>query len=80
MAQTKDLIITEDMVLNTLNNHASELMQLSGVVAVGLGECNGTPCIRVLSKDHASELTKELPKEINGIKVELVVSGEVKAR
>ena len=80
MTQAKEITVTEEMALNVLNNYTSELMQLPGVVAVGLGECAGAPCIRVLSENQDSELTQQLPKEINGIPITLEVSGQIKAR
>lgn len=58
--------------------YAAELMSIEGVVGVGIGECDGTPCIQVyLEKEFPSSAM--IPEEIEGYKIQKVISGPIKA-
>ena len=72
--------MTEVSVADILQNHTEQLMALPGVVAVGQGECDGRPCIKVFAAASSPELLAQLPKEIEGVVVALEISGVIKAR
>jgi len=72
--------VTEASVADILSHHTEQLMMLPGVVAVGRGECDGRPCIKVFASESSPELLAQLPKKIDGTEVALVISGVIKAR
>ncbi|GAA3937809.1 hypothetical protein [Litoribacillus peritrichatus] len=80
MSEANSDDISPDLVMKTLDVHSGKLMQLPGVVAVGQGECNNTPCIKVFATQSTSALLKQLPKQLNGIQIILETSDEIKAR
>ena len=72
--------VTKESVADILSHHTEQLMTLPGVVAVGQGECDGRPCIKVFAAASSPELLAQLPKKIDGVGVELEISGAIKAR
>ncbi len=72
--------VTEASVADVLSHHTEHLMTLPGVVAVGQGECDGQPCIKVFAIASSPELLAQLPKKIDSIEVALEISGVIKAR
>ena len=57
--------------------YEAELMRIEGVVGVGIGECDGEPCIKVyLEKEIHSML---FPIEIEGFKVDYEMTGPLVA-
>ena len=59
------------------NQHS--IMALPGVVGVGQGERDGSPCIQVLVAESTPELLGGIPPEIEGYPVAVVESGEFRA-
>lgn len=72
--------VIESRVVDVLHNYAEQLMRLPGVVAVGQGECDGLPCIKVYAAVSSPELLAQLPKKIEGVTVALEISGPIEAR
>jgi hypothetical protein len=63
-----------------LADHAPRLMALTGVTAVGESAlADGTPCVRVFLRARDPELEKRIPARIEGYRVLVVVSGEIRA-
>ena len=60
-----------------LSEHTQRLMDTAGVVGVGIGLCDGEPCIRVFVEE---ELTDDLPTSIEGYRVDVLRSDEFIAR
>lgn len=60
--------------------HTDSLMAIPGVVGIGLGECDGTPCIKILVAEMTEALARRLPKTLEGHPVEVEVTGEFRAR
>ena len=56
------------------------VMALPGVVGLGIGECEGVPCIKVLVVQKTPELEGEIPSTFEGFPVEMQVTGEIRAR
>lgn len=59
--------------------HEDELMAIEGVVGVGIGECEGQPCIKVLLANDSPELEQKIPDQLDGFKVETEVTGPIEA-
>ena len=70
----------EKTIEEVLKEHTDTLMAIEGVVGVGQGLCNDKDCIKVFVVKKTSELEQKIPDELDGIPVEIVESGEFKAR
>jgi hypothetical protein len=51
--------------------HAASLMSIPSVKLVGVGEREGEPTIKVLVEEGTPELERQIPQQIEGIKVEV---------
>ena len=60
--------------------HSAELMAQPDVVAVGEGECEGEPCIKVYVSKRAAVLDDSIPARLDGYRVVIELSGEIRAR
>lgn len=54
-------------------------LALEGVVAVGIGTVGGRPGIVVSVRADSPRLRRELPSEVEGVPVEVRVSGDLRA-
>ena len=58
--------------------YESSLMNIPGVVGVGIGECDKTPCIKVYLEKETLE-SKSIPKQLEGFKVDIEITGPLEA-
>ena len=63
-----------------LGDHDKELMAIPGVVGVyvGLQEDQKTSCLRVMAVKRTKDLQRALPKSLEGYKVELEETGNIR--
>ena len=66
-------------IKEVLKKHADGLMDVPGVAAVGEGEWQGKPCIRVLVSNPNSDALGRIPNMIEGYPVLVEESGEFRA-
>jgi len=68
-------------IVDVMEKHQEELMSMPGVLGVGIGrsEATGEFVILVMVKEMPPALQEVLPKELDGFKVESVVTGEIEA-
>lgn len=62
-----------------LRAHTDEWMSIPGVVGTGIGELDGKPCIRIFVTSK-QQLLRKLPSAADGFVVDIVESGEFRAR
>lgn len=60
--------------------HEARLMQIPGVVGVAIGRKDGRDCIRVYVKEDKPKILAALPRFLEEIEVEVVVTGTFAAR
>jgi len=60
--------------------HEARLMSMPGVVGVGIGRKEGRDCICVYVKDDNSKILAALPRTLEEIPVEVIVSGPFTTR
>lgn len=60
--------------------HTPGWMELPGVVGTGIGLCDDEPCIRVFLSEPSPEVEEAIPEEVEGYRVELVVTGPFRPR
>jgi len=56
--------------------HEEEIMSISGVTGVAVGQEDEKPCIIVYVKEIKPGVTKAIPKEIEGFHVKIEETGE----
>ncbi|MDI6802545.1 MAG: hypothetical protein QME58_01710 [Bacteroidota bacterium] len=61
-----------------LEENTPRLMLIPGVVGTAIGECNDTPCIKVLVNVFTEELELKIPKSIEGFAIEIEEVGEIR--
>lgn len=62
-----------------LEAHTDSLMTIPGVVGTGIGEHQGKPCIKVMIVADSTAIRNRIPSELEGYKVIIDVTGEIKA-
>jgi hypothetical protein len=62
-----------------LKAHIDTLMAVPGVVGVGQGLLENTPCIKVFVVEKTPELQRQLPKILDGHPVVIEQTGRIKA-
>ena len=62
-----------------LEERTPTLMAVSGVVGTGIGECDGSPCIKVFVETTTVAVTEEIPGEIEGYVVVVEETGPITA-
>ena len=66
-------------IKTVMEAHVEELMAIPGVVGVAIGELEDrTPCIQVLVIEQTEELSRRIPKSLEGHPVVIMVSGEIR--
>ncbi len=55
------------------------LMQIDGVVGVGIGEADGRPVITVLVREDSESVRRNVPPELDGHPTRIQVVGDVRA-
>jgi hypothetical protein len=65
--------------IKIMNAHVDELMAVPGVTAVAVGALDdGRPCILVYVVKKTADHNKLIPRELEGYRVVVEVSGEIK--
>jgi hypothetical protein len=55
------------------------VMALPGVTGIGIGECEGAPCIKVMVAQATAELSAKIPTMFEGFPVVVEETGEIRA-
>lgn len=70
----------ERPIEDVFRDHSDQLMEIDGVVSVGIGLCDETPCIRVGVLELTDEVRGEVPEQLEGHLVDVVEMGPVRPR
>ena len=63
---------------SVLRSHTDSLMRINGVIGTAIGDCDGSPCIKVLVIAATPELQRVIPKTLEGHKVIIEETGVVR--
>jgi len=66
-------------IVQVLNEHADQLISIPGVTGVGIGDCHGTPCIKIFVVKATPSITRHLPARLDGYEVSIEETGEFRA-
>jgi hypothetical protein len=61
-------------------DHTPRLMALAGVVGIAEGLDRGQPCVLILVEALSPQLRRSLPKSLDGYRVKVQPTGELRAR
>jgi hypothetical protein len=59
--------------------YTMSLMEIKGVVGVGIGKEREEEIIVVMVKKRTRSIEKKIPPEIEGYKISILITGEIKA-
>jgi len=76
--QTKT-IMAAHTIEDVIKEHTEELLSIPGVVGIGQGLCDNTPCIKVYVVKSTPELDKKIPAVLDGYRVSTEVTGEIRS-
>ena len=77
-ATPEQATVTAKTIEEAQQHLTDSVMSLAGVTGIMIGECDGTPCIKVLVVRKTDELAEQVPSEFEGYPVELEVTGEIR--
>jgi len=66
-------------IVQVLNEHAGQLMSIPGVSGVGIGDCRGSPCIKIFVIKATPSITRQIPERLDGYEVAIEETGEFRA-
>ena len=66
-------------IVEVFNEHRDQLMSIPGVSGVGIGDCRGTPCIKVFVVKTTPSITQHIPARLDGYEVTIEETGEFRA-
>ncbi len=66
-------------VADVLGEHSDSLMALPGVAGIAESEFNEKPCVLVLVIELTADLRRQIPNELDGYRVVVSESGEIRA-
>jgi hypothetical protein len=75
---SQDSAVTKTPIESVLRAHTDSLMRVNGVVGTAIGECDGSPCIKVLVVTATPELQRVIPATLEGHKVVIEETGVVR--
>ncbi len=59
--------------------HTAEWMAIPGVIGTAIGQCEGKPCILILTASNTEQVRRKIPATVEGYPVVVQYSGEVRA-
>lgn len=66
-------------IAEVLDDHVDVLMSVPGVSGVGIGECSGTPCIKIFVVERTPSVIGRIPARLDGYEVAIEETGEFRA-
>jgi hypothetical protein len=66
-------------IAEVLDEHVDYLMSIPGVSGVGIGDCSGTPCIKIFVVKRTPSVTGQIPARLDGYEVAIEETGEFRA-
>ena len=70
--------VTAKTIEEAQQHLTDSVMSLAGVTGTMIGECDGTPCIKVLVVRKTEDLAEKIPSQFEGFTVELEETGEIR--
>jgi hypothetical protein len=65
-------------VEQVFDSHRDSLLSIPGVVGAGIAKFDGRPCIMIMVKQKSQYAEGQIPKELDGYRVIIQETGEIK--
>jgi hypothetical protein len=78
--ETEESSVAARSINEVLKAHTDSLMRLPGVVGTAVGLCDGERCIKVLVSGSNPAIERQIPARLEGYRVTVEVSGDLKPR
>ena len=63
---------------DVLKQYNDQLMSVPGVIGTAIGECAGTPCIKIFTVNKTPELLNKIPATLEGYSVVVDETGPMR--
>ena len=67
-------------IASVIERRSTELLEVPGVVGVAQGEGDGQPVIQIMVERRTPELAARLPATLDGYRVVVVESGQIRSQ
>ena len=65
-------------IQEALKQHTDRLMAIPGVVGIAIGECDGSPCIKVFVVKKTTDIMNKIPSKLDGFPVAVEETGTIR--
>lgn len=72
-----NFLLASEKAITIKERYEPWIMNFPGVVGTGIGDCQGTPCIKVYIKEKTPALEQQLPKRLEGLQLDIEVTGPI---
>jgi len=72
-------VMTSRSINEVLDENVDRLMSIPGVAGVGIGDCSGTPCIKIFVVKKTPAIAGQIPTRLDGYEVAIEETGEFRA-
>ena len=77
--QQKKITESRLNIEQVIEQHEADLMNINGVVGLGISECKKELCIKVYLENNTPELKRKIPTQLGKFKVDPEIIGSVEA-
>jgi hypothetical protein len=77
-ANREDETMSPETIEDVLTRFTPRWMAVPGVVGTGVGDLDGSPCIKVFIAKQTRHIEREIPEKAGGFPVIVELSGEIK--
>ena len=71
--------MTHRTIEQVQQEHTDAWMAIPGVVGTAIGQCNGKPCILILTASNPAQVRRRIPSVVEDYPVVIQQSGEIHA-
>jgi hypothetical protein len=65
-------------IKEVLKRHTDHLMAVPGVVGTAIGECDGSPCLKVFVVKKTTDIANKIPSKLEGFPVAVEETGTIR--
>ncbi len=75
----KEIAMSGKTIQQVQEEHTAAWMAIPGVVGTAIGQCEGKPCILILTAANTEQVRRKIPATVEGYPVVVQYVGEVRA-
>ena len=70
--------MVEKTIERVQEEHTNEWTAIPGVVATAIGQCEGNPCILILTASNTQQVRQKVPARVQGYRIVVRHVGEIR--